>query len=246
MTFLSKTGLERLWAHIISKLNTKVDKIEGKKLSTEDYTTAEKEKLASMQGVHIGTEEPLDENVAVWIDPDGEAELIPPATTETLGGVIVGEGLNVDESGRVSAVASLPVSYTKTLAIHGDPSQISIDVPGLQEVRIEYTPANVVDLSRIQFFVNGRCCALSRKSGASSSGVPTTIRLTIYKKHDRLYAEGVVIPANQYLFIFVGTHDIQTSGLFACGVEAEPITKIRLDVLDGATLPHGTILVSGV
>lgn len=171
---------------------------------------------------------------------------LPPATPDTLGGMMPSDGLTVDEDGRVRAAASVPVSYTKTLTIDDDPSQIIIDVPGLQEVRIEYTSANAVDLPRIQFYVDGRCCALSRKSGASTSGTPTTIRLTIYKKHDRLYAEGVNIPANQYLFIFVDTHDIQTSGLFACGVEAEPITKIRLDVLDGATLPHGTILVSGV
>ena len=48
MAFLSLTGLERLWQHIILKLDEKVTKIEGKGLSTNDYTTAEKIKLAGI------------------------------------------------------------------------------------------------------------------------------------------------------------------------------------------------------
>ena len=45
---LNKTGLTRLWQHIIARLGTKVDKVEGKGLSTNDFTTAEKEKLAGI------------------------------------------------------------------------------------------------------------------------------------------------------------------------------------------------------
>lgn len=48
MAFLNQTGLEHLWAKIISKLSGKVDKVDGKGLSTNDYTTAEKEKLAGI------------------------------------------------------------------------------------------------------------------------------------------------------------------------------------------------------
>lgn len=50
MAFLNKEGVERLWLHIVSKLNKKVDKIEGKGLSTNDYTTEEKEQLATLVG----------------------------------------------------------------------------------------------------------------------------------------------------------------------------------------------------
>lgn len=45
---LNKTGLARLWQHIVARLGTKVDKVEGKGLSTNDYTTAEKDKLAGI------------------------------------------------------------------------------------------------------------------------------------------------------------------------------------------------------
>lgn len=53
MSFLDKTGLLRLWEHIVSITNTKVDKIDGKGLSTNDYTTVEKSKLA---GIASGAE----------------------------------------------------------------------------------------------------------------------------------------------------------------------------------------------
>ena len=55
MEYLSKTGLERVWQHIISKLGGKVDKEEGKGLSTNDYTTEEKEKLANLSTL-VGSE----------------------------------------------------------------------------------------------------------------------------------------------------------------------------------------------
>lgn len=42
MTFLNNTGLERLWSKITAKLDLKVDKVNGKGLSTNDYTTTEK------------------------------------------------------------------------------------------------------------------------------------------------------------------------------------------------------------
>ena len=48
MAFLNKTGVERLWSHTVSRLNHKVDKVDGKGLSTNDFTNEEKEKLTSV------------------------------------------------------------------------------------------------------------------------------------------------------------------------------------------------------
>ena len=48
MAFLNNTGLERLWSKITAKLDTKVDKVDGKGLSTNDYTIAEKNKLSGI------------------------------------------------------------------------------------------------------------------------------------------------------------------------------------------------------
>ena len=49
MNFLDELGLEELWRNIISKLSKKVDKENGKGLSSNDFTTEEKEKLARLQ-----------------------------------------------------------------------------------------------------------------------------------------------------------------------------------------------------
>ena len=46
---LDKTGLTRLWQHIVARLGAKVDKVEGKGLSTNDFTTEEKNKLAAIE-----------------------------------------------------------------------------------------------------------------------------------------------------------------------------------------------------
>lgn len=48
MGFLDDSGVARLWEHIIYKLGNKVDKETGKGLSTNDYTTTEKNKLAGI------------------------------------------------------------------------------------------------------------------------------------------------------------------------------------------------------
>lgn len=48
MAFLDSSGVTRLWQHIIAKLGNKVDKETGKGLSTNDYTTTEKSKLAGI------------------------------------------------------------------------------------------------------------------------------------------------------------------------------------------------------
>lgn len=46
---LDKIGLTRFWQHIVARLGTKVDKVEGKGLSTNDFTTEEKNKLAAIE-----------------------------------------------------------------------------------------------------------------------------------------------------------------------------------------------------
>lgn len=56
MRFLNGSGLAYLWKKILSLVGTKVDKIEGKYLSSNDYTTEEKEKVASLAGMTIDSE----------------------------------------------------------------------------------------------------------------------------------------------------------------------------------------------
>ena len=48
MKYLDQNGLLYLWQKLKTLLGGKVDKVEGKGLSTNDYTTAEKNKLSGI------------------------------------------------------------------------------------------------------------------------------------------------------------------------------------------------------
>lgn len=85
------TGVEETLNSNITQLQTqKVDKVEGKGLSTNDYTTPEKDKLAA-------------------IEAEANKYVLPAATTTTLGGIIVGDRLSIDDTGKLVA------TYTYTL-----------------------------------------------------------------------------------------------------------------------------------
>lgn len=51
MQFVDEQGLARVWGKVTGKLDGKVDKVIGKDLSTNDYTTAEKQKLAAITNI---------------------------------------------------------------------------------------------------------------------------------------------------------------------------------------------------
>lgn len=85
------TDVEETLNSNITQLQTqKVDKVEGKGLSTNDYTTPEKNKLAA-------------------IEAEANKYVLPAATTTTLGGIIVGDRLSIDDTGKLVA------TYTYTL-----------------------------------------------------------------------------------------------------------------------------------
>lgn len=85
------TGVEETLNSNITQLQAqKVDKVEGKGLSTNDYTTPEKNKLAA-------------------IETEANKYVLPAATTTTLGGIIVGDRLSIDDTGKLVA------TYTYTL-----------------------------------------------------------------------------------------------------------------------------------
>ena len=63
--YLDKTGLALVWEKIKNLLNTKVDKVDGKGLSTNDYTTNEKTKLAGIaSGAQVNVLEGIQKNGA--------------------------------------------------------------------------------------------------------------------------------------------------------------------------------------
>lgn len=80
MAFLDDNGLLYFWQKVKTKLADKVDKVDGKGLSTNDYTTAEKNKLEGLSNYTL-----------------------PTASASTLGGVKVGTNLSINASGVLSA-----------------------------------------------------------------------------------------------------------------------------------------------
>lgn len=70
--YLDNNGLLYLWGKIKSIVGGKVDKVDGKGLSTNDFTDADKSKLSGLENYTL-----------------------PAATADTLGGVKVGAGLSI-------------------------------------------------------------------------------------------------------------------------------------------------------
>lgn len=95
------TGVESTLSadvELISK--TKVDKVSGKQLSTEDYTTEEKTKLSG-------------------IDDNANNYTLPAATTTTLGGIIVGDRLSIDSTGKLVATYTYTLPKASSIVLGG-------------------------------------------------------------------------------------------------------------------------------
>lgn len=81
--YLDKEGFSHFWQGLKQKLANKVDKVEGKGLSTNDFTTAEKNKL---EGIEAGADANVIETIQVnnqALTPTGKAVNIPVPTKTT-------------------------------------------------------------------------------------------------------------------------------------------------------------------
>lgn len=113
---------------VAAQIGNKVDKVDGKGLSTNDYTTDEKNKLS---GVEVGAN-----NYS-----------LPTATTDVLGGVKVGNGLTVDENGVLSAAtlgitgaAVGQIARITAVDIDGKPTAWEpVDMPSGSNVELDTT-----------------------------------------------------------------------------------------------------------
>lgn len=102
--WLGNTGLVTLISKIKTLSDTKVDKVEGKGLSTNDYTTADKTavgnidtKVDKVEGKGLSTNDytTAEKNKLNGIEDNANNYTLPTASANTLGGVKVGNGLNV-------------------------------------------------------------------------------------------------------------------------------------------------------
>lgn len=121
------TGVEETLNSNITQLQTqKVDKVEGKGLSTNDYTTPEKNKLAA-------------------IEAEANKYVLPAATASALGGVKIGSNITLADGGTISitknnVTSALGVDPTTTYVKKaGDTMTGSLTIETTSEINLYNT-----------------------------------------------------------------------------------------------------------
>lgn len=161
------------YAALIAAIAGKVDKVEGKGLSTEDYTTAEKTKLA---GIEAGANN----------------YTLPAATTSALGGVKVGSNLAVDANGVISGDYSAATTSANGLMSSTDKAKLDGIAEGATAVTVDSaissTSTNPVENQAIYTALSGKVDTETGK-GLSSND---------YTDTEKTKLAGIEAGANNY------------------------------------------------
>lgn len=211
------TGVEETLNSNITQLQTqKVDKVEGKGLSTNDYTTPEKNKLAA-------------------IEAEANKYVLPAATASALGGVKIGSNITLADGGTISitkanVTGALGVDPTTTYVKKaGDTMTGSLSIETTSEINL-YNTISVP---------SSRYAVLRLKSGDNYWDVTTkgTDGLLIQKQgvsdvQLKLDTSGnVSIPGYFKSTVATGTAPIQVSSTTLC-------TNLNADMVDGYHSEH--------
>lgn len=108
--------------------------------------------LYAQDGGYTGTEEEFAQKLAQELP---EPYTLPVATADTLGGIMAGDGLNVDEDGRASVKLHEKPKLIKSITVEEEVSVISIDGFSVKSIMVEYIiqPAKVV--APVFIYING-------------------------------------------------------------------------------------------
>ena len=153
-------------------LNLKVDKVAGKQLSTEDYTTTEKNKLA---GIQSGAEVNVN---ADWNATIGDAQILnkpttfPPSThTHTIGDVT---GLQTALDGKQNNITLTTTGNNGSATLVGStvnvPTYTLAGLGGVPTTRTLTINGSTLDLSTNRTFNVGTVTSVSATSPLSSTG----------------------------------------------------------------------------
>ena len=159
---------------LIAAIAGKVDKVEGKGLSTEDYTTAEKTKLAG-------------------IEANANNYTLPTATASALGGVKVGANLAIDSStGVLSGDYSAASSSAAGLMSAADKSKLDGIAAGATAVTVDSSitssSENPVQSAAIYTALAGKVDAVSGKDLSTND----------YTDAEKTKLAGIEANANNY------------------------------------------------
>lgn len=215
------TGVEETLNSNITQLQTqKVDKVKGKGLSTNDYTTPEKNKLAA-------------------IEAKANKYVLPAATASALGGVKIGSNITLADGGTISitkanVTGALGVDPTTTYVKKaGDTMTGSLFIETTSEINL-YNTISVP---------SSRYAVLRLKSGDNYWDVTTkgTDGLLLQKQGAsdvqlKLDTSGnVSIPGYFKSTVATGTAPIQVSSTTLC-------TNLNADMVDGKNvIENGTV-----
>lgn len=209
------TGVEETLNSNITQLQTqKVDKVEGKGLSTNDYTTHEKNKLAA-------------------IEAEANKYVLPAATASALGGVKIGSNITLANGGTISitkanVTGALGVDPTTTYVKKaGDTMTGSLFIETTSEINL-YNTISVP---------SSRYAVLRLKSGDNYWDVTTkgTDGLLLQKQGAsdvqlKLDTSGnVSIPGYFKSTVATGTAPIRVSSTTLC-------TNLNADMVDGVNV----------
>lgn len=209
------TGVEETLNSNITQLQTqKVDKVEGKCLSTNDYTTPEKNKLAA-------------------IEAEANKYVLPAATASALGGVKIGSNITLADGGTISitkanVTGALGVDPTTTYVKKaGDTMTGSLFIETTSEINL-YNTISVP---------SSRYAVLRLKSGDNYWDVTTkgTDGLLLQKQGAsdvqlKLDTSGnVSIPGYFKSTVATGTAPIRVSSTTLC-------TNLNADMVDGVNV----------
>lgn len=209
------TGVEETLNSNITQLQTqKVDKVEGKSLSTNDYTTPEKNKLAA-------------------IEAEANKYVLPAATASALGGVKIGSNITLANGGTISitkanVTSALGVDPTTTYVKKaGDTMTGSLSIETTSEINLYNTisvPSSKYAVLRLKSGDNywdvttkGTDGLLLQKQGASD----------VQLKLDT--SGNVSIPGYFKSTVATGTAPIRVSSTTLC-------TNLNADMVDGVNV----------
>lgn len=209
------TGVEETLNSNITQLQAqKVDKVEGKGLSTNDYTTPEKNKLAA-------------------IEAEANKYVLPAATASALGGVKIGSNITLANGGTISITKA---NVTSALGV--DPTTTYVKKAGdtmTGSLFIETT--SEINLYNTISVPSSRYAVLRLKSGDNYWDVTTkgTDGLLLQKQGAsdvqlKLDTSGnVSIPGYFKSTVATGTAPIQVSSTTLC-------TNLNADMVDGVNV----------
>ena len=209
-----RTDVEDLTGQVLILEKTKVNKVEGKGLSTNDYTTPEKNKLAA-------------------IEAEANKYVLPAATASALGGVKIGSNITLANGGTISitkanVTGALGVDPTTTYVKKaGDTMTGSLFIETTSEINL-YNTISVP---------SSRYAVLRLKSGDNYWDVTTkgTDGLLLQKQGAsdvqlKLDTSGnVSIPGYFKSTVATGTAPIQVSSTTLC-------TNLNADMVDGVNV----------